>query len=73
MASNAEMNGLSIDELAGDRIKSELIKAVKKRLNSDNVEVCIEHGSKKGLKKTFRKTLKTFENLISSKFPFNCI
>lgn len=48
MTSNNEMNGLSIDELVGDRIKSELYKVVKKQLNSDNVIVSIEHASKKG-------------------------
>lgn len=44
------MNGLSIDEISGERIKNGLLNAVKERLNSDNVELCIEHGSKKGMK-----------------------
>lgn len=45
---NCEMDGLSIDEISGERIKTGLIEAVKKRLKSDNVKLCIEHGSKKG-------------------------
>lgn len=48
MTSTAEMNGLSLDQLPGDIIKTALIKAIKERLNSENVEVCIESGSKKG-------------------------
>lgn len=49
MTSNGEtLNGLDISEIPGERIKMGLIEAVKKRLNSDNVELCIEHGSKKG-------------------------
>lgn len=49
MTSNGEtMSGLDISEISGERIKKGLIDAVKKRLNSDNVEMCIEHGSKKG-------------------------
>lgn len=49
MASNSEiMNGLDINVISGERIKKGLIDAVKKRLNSDNVKLCIEHGSKKG-------------------------
>lgn len=44
------MNELSIDEISGESIKKGLINAVKKRLNSDDVELCIEHGSKKGIK-----------------------
>lgn len=48
MSKECEMNGLSIDEISGERIKTGLIEAVKKRLNSDNVELCIEHGSNKG-------------------------
>lgn len=48
MTSNDELNGLDISEISGERIKTGLIKAVQKRLNSDNVVLCIEHGSKKG-------------------------
>lgn len=49
MSSNVEsMEGLDINEISGEKIRDGLIKAVKKRLNSDNVKLCIEHGSKKG-------------------------
>lgn len=39
---------LSLDEIPGDLIKKELIKLVKRRLNSNNVKISIERGSKKG-------------------------
>lgn len=46
MTSNT--NEVSIDEIPSDRIKSELMKIAKKHLNSNNVKISIEHGSKKG-------------------------
>lgn len=56
MSSNVDtMEGLDINEISGERIQEGLIKAVKKRLNSDNVKLCIEHGSKKGFQKLKKK------------------
>lgn len=42
------MNDLDINAIPGECIKAGLIDVVKKHLNSDNVELYIEHGSKKG-------------------------
>lgn len=39
---------LNLDEIPNDLIKNELIKIAKKRLNSEDVRISIEHGSKKG-------------------------
>lgn len=43
-------NGLNVDEVAGDLIKRELVKVVKQLSGSENVELSIEPGSKKGRK-----------------------
>lgn len=43
------MNGLNIDEISGERIKKMLIRIVEEQLNTKNVKIYIEHGSKKGL------------------------
>lgn len=51
------MDGLSIDEISDERIKVGLIKAVKDLSNSNNVKLCIEHGSKKG---------KTYLNMLDN-------
>lgn len=56
------MNGLDINEITGERIKAGLIESVKKRLNSDNVELCIEHGSKKGLQRLSHFKVKSNKN-----------
>lgn len=67
MTSNGEtINGLSIDEISGECIRNGLINAVKKRLNSENVELCIEHGSKKGRKSNGLKLLRLICKIISS-------
>lgn len=42
------LNGLDIDEISGVLIKEELIKVVKNQLGCSEVQLCIEHGSKKG-------------------------
>lgn len=39
---------LNLNEISSDLIKKELIKIAKRRLNSDNVKISIERGSKKG-------------------------
>lgn len=49
MANNSGTGvGLSIDEISGDLIKKELRNVVKKLTGSENVELSIEPGSKKG-------------------------
>lgn len=48
---------LNIDEISSDLIKKELIKIAKNLLNSNNVEISIEPGSKKG--KNLSKILAT--------------
>lgn len=42
------MKGLDIKEISGDLIKRTLKEVVEKRLGSKDVEIWIEHGSKKG-------------------------
>lgn len=42
------MEGLDIKEISGDLIKSTLRQVVEKRLDSKDVEIQIESGSKKG-------------------------
>lgn len=42
------MNGLNIDEISGERIKKGLIKTVEEQMNSKNIKISIENGSKKG-------------------------
>lgn len=49
MANNSDTdNGLSIDEISGELIKKELREVVRKLTGSENVELGIEPGSKKG-------------------------
>lgn len=40
---------LNINDISGKLIREELIKIVKKKLNSDDVKLYTEHGSKKGI------------------------
>lgn len=49
MTSNGKtMDGLDVNEICGERIKVGLIETIKKHLKSDNIQLCVEHGSKKG-------------------------
>lgn len=51
MTSNANNNNLAeldINQISGNLIREELLKLVKNLLNSDNVKLYTEHGSKKG-------------------------
>lgn len=49
MTNNAIMNGLDMNEIFGERIETALVGVGKKLLNSDNIELRVEHGSKKGM------------------------
>lgn len=48
--STKNMTGLSIDEISGDCIKKELLNVIERRLNSKNIKLFIEPGSKKGIR-----------------------
>lgn len=64
MAHNSESkNVLSIDEIPGDLIKKELHEVVKKLTGSENVELGIEPGSKKGRKSLNSSTFHKINNV----------
>lgn len=44
------MDGLRIDEIAGELIKKELFKVVEKRLDSSEIQISVDHACSKGTK-----------------------
>lgn len=65
------MNDSNIDEISNDRIKESLMKVIRKQLNSNNVEVAMEYGSKKGNNNNHQneRMKETDEIRIKSNFP----
>lgn len=50
MTSEVEnLDELNINGISGELIREELLRVVKKLVNSDNVKLFTEHGSKKGI------------------------
>lgn len=58
MATNNNLlEELNLNDISAELVRKEILKVVKKQLNSDNVKLYTQHGSKKG-----RKNKKMFIN-----------